>query len=99
VVLKATYDPRWHVTVDGKQAIPYMVVPGFVAVSVEAGPHSIVFQYVAYSHYALLLAVGGLTLVLLALGPWSWRRWGYRLRSRRSVVSLRGLRIRGAHKE
>jgi len=99
VVLKATYDPRWRVTVDGKQAVPYMVVPGFVAVSVEAGQHSIVFQYVAYSHYALLLAVGVLTLVLLALGPWSWRRWGYRMRSRRSVVSLRGLRIRGAHKE
>jgi hypothetical protein len=99
VVLKATYDPRWHVTVDGREVTPYMVVPGFVAVTVGAGRHSIVFQYVAYSHYALLLAVGVLTLGLLALGPWSWRRWGNRLRSRRSVVSLRGLRIGRAHKE
>ena len=37
VVLKATYDPRWHVLVDGKEATPYMVVPGFVAVTVSPG--------------------------------------------------------------
>ena len=99
VVLKATYDPRWHVTVDGKATTPYMVVPGFVAVSVAAGRHSIVFQYEAYSHYPLLLALGGLALTMLALGPWLWRRWGYRLRPRGDVVSLRGLRNRGAQQE
>ncbi len=63
VVLKATFDPGWHVTVDGKAATPYMVVPGFVAVTVTPGHHSVVFQYVAYSHYALLLGIGVLTLL------------------------------------
>src|ERR1022692_4201935 len=91
VVLKATYDPRWHVLVDGKAATPYMVVPGFVAVTVTPGQHVVVFQYIAYSHYPLLLGMGALTLLLLALGPWVWRRWGTRLVSPRRV-SLRGQR-------
>ncbi len=81
VVLKATFDPRWQVTVDGKAASPYMVVPGFVAVTVGPGQHSVVFQYSAYSHYPQLLGVGVLTLLLLGCGPWLWRRWGTRLGS------------------
>jgi hypothetical protein len=76
VVLKATFDPRWHVLVDGKTAVPYMVVPGFVAVTVSPGQHTVVFQYVAYSHYLLLLGIGAATLVVLALSPWAWRRRG-----------------------
>jgi hypothetical protein len=97
VVLKATYDPRWHVTVDGKAVSPYMVIPGFVAVSVGPGRHYVAFAYVAYSHYPILLAIGGSILLLLALGPWLWRRWGSLLLARRSVVSLRGQRSHGAH--
>ena len=95
VVLKATYDPRWHVLVDGKTAKSYMVVPGFVAVTVGPGQHVVVFQYIAYPHYPLLLGMGALTLLLLALGPWVWRRWGTRLMSKRRV-SLRGQRDSGA---
>jgi hypothetical protein len=90
VVLKATFDPRWRVTVDGRTATPYMVVPGFVAVTVAPGRHTVVFQYVAYSHYPLLLGAGALTLILLAVGPLLWRRWGRRLLARRAVISLRG---------
>jgi len=73
VVLKATFDPGWRVTVDGRSASPYMVVPGFVAVTVAPGTHTVVFQYVAYSHYAVLLSLGAVTFVLLAFGPWIWR--------------------------
>ena len=98
VVLKATYDPRWHVTVDGTAVTPYMVVPGFVAVSVGPGRHSVAFEYVAYSHYTLLLGLGGSTLLLLALGLLLWRRWGSRLLAGRAVVSLRGQRNHGAHR-
>ncbi len=74
VVLKVTYDPLWHVTVDGRASTPYMVVPGFVAVTVGPGHHSVVFQYVPYSHYGALLGIGALTLLVLGLGPWLWRR-------------------------
>jgi len=89
VVLKATYDPRWQVTVDGTLATPYMVVPGFVAVTVAAGSHTVVFQYVAYPRYPLLLGIGIATLLALTFGPYLWRRWGSRLMARRAI-SLRG---------
>jgi hypothetical protein len=74
VVLKATYDPLWQVMVDGRAAVAYMVVPGFVAVTVGPGRHSVIFQYVPYSHYGALLGIGAVTLLLLASGPWLWRR-------------------------
>jgi hypothetical protein len=51
-----------------------MVVPGFVAVTVGPGRHSVIFQYVPYSHYGALLGIGAVTLLLLASGPWLWRR-------------------------
>jgi hypothetical protein len=87
VVLKATYDPRWRVTVDGKVAHAYMVVPGFVAVSVGPGAHTVAFQYVPYASYAPLLGIGGLTVVLLLLGPWCWGRWGVRRLRGRSAAT------------
>lgn len=96
VVLKATYDPGWEVTVDGRVATPYMVVPGFVAVTVNPGRHVVVFQYIAYSHYPLLLGLGVATLLVLASAPWLWRRWGSRLLARR-VISLRGQPTNGDH--
>jgi hypothetical protein len=86
VVLKATYDPGWHVTVDGRDATPYMVVPGFVAVTVAAGSHLVVFQYVGYAHYGLLLGIGAVTLIVLALGPLLWRKKIRRLVKRRAVL-------------
>src|SRR6202035_2525284 len=70
VVLKATFDPGWHVTVDGQAAQPYMVVPGFVAVTISPGTHTVIFQYVGYSHYILLFGIGAVTLLVLGFGPW-----------------------------
>ncbi len=90
VVLKATFDPGWHVTVDGQAAKPYMVVPGFVAVTVGPGTHTVIFQYVGYSHYALLLGIGAVTLLLLGFGPWIWREKIGRLVKRRRVLIGRG---------
>ena len=74
VVLKVTYDPLWQVMVDGRAAVAYMVVPGFVAVTVGPGRHSVIFQYVPYSHYGALMGIGAVTLLFLASGPWLWRR-------------------------
>jgi hypothetical protein len=92
VLLKASYDPGWRVTVDGRVATAYMVVPGFVAVTVAPGDHSVVFQYVSYSHYGVLLAIGALTLLTLALGPWLWRRWGARFLGRHRLILKRSAR-------
>src|SRR5919198_1075493 len=69
VVLKATYDPRWTVTVDGQRAKPEMMAPSLVGVEVPPGRHVIRFRYAPYSHYPVLLAIGALTLLALVLVP------------------------------
>ena len=75
VMLKVTYDPGWHVTVDGTTAAAtYMVVPGFVAVTVPPGDHSVVFEYRSFSAYPLLLGLGVMALIALGIVPWAWRR-------------------------
>jgi Gpi18-like mannosyltransferase len=83
VLLKATYDPRWTVTVDGVPDKPTMMAPSLVGVEVPIGRHQVVFRYKPYGHYPLLLAIGAFTLLALVLYP---RR--YELRRR--LASLRG---------
>ena len=69
VLLKASYDPRWTVTVDGLPGKPTMMAPSLVGVEVPAGRHEVRFRYKPYGHYPLLIVVGVLTLVALALVP------------------------------
>jgi uncharacterized membrane protein YfhO len=69
VLLKATFDPRWAATVDGTRAKPVMMAPSLVGVDVPPGRHDVRFRYEPYSHYALLLTVGTLTLLALVVFP------------------------------
>jgi len=69
VLLKATYDPRWTVTVDGQRAKTEMMAPSLVGVEVPPGKHVVRFKYVSYSHYPMLFATGALTLLALILFP------------------------------
>jgi hypothetical protein len=69
VLLKASYDPRWTVTVDGRPADPSMMAPSLVGVEVPPGKHLVAFRYKPYGHYLPLLALGALTLLALALVP------------------------------
>ncbi len=78
VVLKSSYHGRWKVTVDGRQASKYMVAPGFPAVTVNEGVHTVEFRYVPVGFYPILFAVGVLGLVVLYLGTNS------KMRSRRA---------------
>jgi hypothetical protein len=80
VMLKATYHPRWTVTVDGKPAKTEMIAPSFVGVRVPAGQHTVEFRYEPYPDYWLLFLIGFLTLVALAVVP----RWWARRRAGRS---------------
>jgi hypothetical protein len=66
VLLKATYDPRWSVTVDGKPAKTSMMAPSLVGVAVGPGTHEIAFRYRPYENYPLLFGLGVLALVALA---------------------------------
>jgi hypothetical protein len=79
VMLKSTFDPGWHVTVDGKPAKTQMLAPSYVGVAVSPGKHRIEFRYVTYRYYWLLLLIGGLTLLALAWIP----RYGARVSAQR----------------
>ena len=45
VMLKASFDPRWQVTVDGIPVEPEMIAPSFVGRMVPAGEHVVRFVY------------------------------------------------------
>ena len=79
VLLKASYDPRWTVTVDGLPDKTAMMAPSLVGVEVPTGHHVVRFKYKPYDRYSLLLALGAITLLGLALHP---RRAALRLRFR-----------------
>jgi hypothetical protein len=69
VMLKTSFDPRWRVTVDGRDVDPQMIAPSFVGASVPAGDHVVTFEYEPFPRYDVLLLIGGLTLVGLWVVP------------------------------
>ena len=76
VMLKASFDPRWQVTVDGIPVEPEMIAPSFVGRTVPAGEHVVRFVYEPFPRYDVMLLIGLLALIGLAVVPG-------RLRSRR----------------
>jgi len=80
VMLKTTFEPRWHAIVDGVEVKPQMIAPDFVSVPVPAGTHDITFRYEPYPDYPKLLALGLITLLALQVGwplftqPVAWLR-------------------------
>ena len=65
VVLSASYDPGWTVTIDDRPASTEMVAPALVAAPVRPGTHRIAFTYHGFREYPELLAVSGLLLLAL----------------------------------
>ena len=82
VLLKATYDPRWKVTVDGVGVKPEMIAPALVGRTVSPGEHTIIFQYAPFPFYPELLALGLVTLLGLGFGPRLVRQFGPRVLKR-----------------
>jgi hypothetical protein len=74
VVLSASYDPGWKVTVNGQPEPTVMVAPALVGVDVGPGVHTVRFSYGGYGHYDLLLLLALLVFVALAVVPSVWRR-------------------------
>ena len=68
VLLKVTFDPGWHATVDGREVPTQMLAPSFVGVPVAAGRHDVVFTYVPAGGYPLLFLVGLLGLLAVGFG-------------------------------
>jgi hypothetical protein len=74
VMLKASFDPRWTVEVDGVQLAPQMVAPSFVGREVPAGSHTVVFRYRPFPRYDVLFALGALVFLGLSISPERWQR-------------------------
>jgi hypothetical protein len=74
VMLKASFDPRWQVTVDGIAVAPELIAPSFVGRAVPAGRHVVRFVYEPFPRYDLLLTFGALSLLGLALLPGRFAR-------------------------
>jgi hypothetical protein len=72
VVLSASFDPGWQVTVDGRDENTHMLAPAVIGVVVSPGTHRVVFTYRGFSHYGELIGIGSATL--LALLILTWRR-------------------------
>jgi hypothetical protein len=78
LVLRATASPSWRFTLDGAQARPELVAPGYFALHVPPGTHRI-----AASHHYRAVTLLGFALALLgpalgALGHSLWQRWSRR---------------------
>jgi hypothetical protein len=69
VLVKVSFHGRWRATVDGAPVRPQLVAPGYVAVPVPSGRHSVVAWYepVSSATYASWAAVGIGALAGLAL--------------------------------
>jgi len=78
VLLSASFDGGWTVTVDGKPATPEMVAPALVGVTVSPGNHVVSFVYSAYPYYPELIALA----IATALGFGFWPRLKRRLFAR-----------------
>jgi hypothetical protein len=82
VLLKASFDPGWTVSVDGQPAVTEMIAPALVGVTVSPGTHVVVFRFNGYGSYPLLFLIELFVLVCLGIGPRRWRRLFERLRHR-----------------
>ncbi|HEV2373407.1 MAG TPA: YfhO family protein [Streptosporangiaceae bacterium] len=90
VVLSASYDPGWTVTVDGRPAQTEMVGPALVAVTVPAGTHTIAFQYHGFGAYPGLIALAVVDLLALDLVT---RKRGWPLAGQREVLPASADRV------
>ncbi len=74
VVLSASYDPGWSVTVDGHRAATQMIAPALVGVTVSPGTHQVTFRYAGYGGYPGLLALAVLVLTAAPIAARQRRR-------------------------
>jgi uncharacterized membrane protein YfhO len=66
VLLKVSYDPGWHATVDGLSATTEMIAPAYVGVEVSAGRHVVTFTYESGADETLLVGIGLATMIVLS---------------------------------
>ena len=62
LVLKVTYHPNWHVTIDGQETQPFMISPSFIGLDVPSGVHHVRAEYRSPTYKTVLLLLGAITL-------------------------------------
>jgi hypothetical protein len=62
LVLKVTYHPNWHVTIDGQETQPFMISPSFIGLDVPGGVHHVRAEYRSPTYKTVLLLLGAITL-------------------------------------
>ena len=71
LVFKVTYNPNWHVTVDGRDAEAFMVSPSFLGVNLPAGDHFVAAEYRSTPIKTPLFALAVLVLVAMLAVPFA----------------------------
>ena len=80
IVLSASFDPGWSVTVDGRARPTEMIAPALVGARVPAGTHRVVFRYRGYRGYPWLFALAAMTLLAFAAAETRVPRWFSKVR-------------------
>ena len=80
LVLKTTFHPNWHVTVDGAETQTFMASPSLIGLVLEPGQHFVSAEYRSTPVKAPLLGLG--VLLIAAELAYAWRaalrRWSTR---------------------
>ena len=63
LVIKVTYHPNWHVTIDGREQRTFMVSPSYIGTRIEAGRHKVRAEYRSSTLKKILLALACLSLL------------------------------------
>lgn len=71
LMLKTSYHPNWHATVDGAEANITMLMPSYMGIKMTPGLHTVRLEYRPQAWRGLLMFFG--LLVLAVLGFVSWR--------------------------
>lgn len=74
VVLSASFDPGWTVTVDRHTQATLMVAPALVATTLPPGTHTVIFRYRGFGDYLELFILCGLSLAALLVADLTRRR-------------------------
>ena len=63
LVMKMTYHPNWHVTVDGREQHTFMLSPSYIGIRVEPGRHQVRAEYRSSRLKKGLMVLSGLCLL------------------------------------
>ena len=94
LVVKETYHPNWHATVDGRPVETFMVSPSFIGMTLPAGDHFVTVEYLSTPSKTPLLLFGLLVIAALVLGRRDLPERLRRLRARFDALRRRVMRLR-----